>query len=371
MSSVAEVDLTTITSPISGDNPAGVDLREDESHSNEFRSIRDARNEARRIERRADEEGEDVGPAMSDWQTVYDLGMQALAEWTKDLEIAAYLIEAMARLEGFGGVARGFRIARELCANYWDQLYPLPDEEGVATRVLPLTWLNGADGEGVLVGPLNRIPLTEGSSCGPFAMWQYHQATELASATDPAGREDRIKQGAATMELINRACNETSPRFFLKLIQDIEDAQREFKALDELVTKKCGMEHAPPTSRITQTLQSCLDAVREIGKAVIARAEMAGAASGNGASGSISFDGGQKGGAFQLSTREDAFRILLAAADFFERTEPQSLLPAQIRRVVRWGRLTPQELFKEILEDGGALTQMFKLVGMSGSENPE
>ena len=59
MASVADLDLTSLTSPIPGDNPAGVDLRENESHSSEFRTIRDARNEARRIERRADEEGED------------------------------------------------------------------------------------------------------------------------------------------------------------------------------------------------------------------------------------------------------------------------------------------------------------------------
>ena len=29
-----------------------------------------------------------------------------------------------ARLDGFAGIARGFRIARELVANYWENLYP-------------------------------------------------------------------------------------------------------------------------------------------------------------------------------------------------------------------------------------------------------
>ena len=92
--------------------------------------------------------------------------------------------------------------------------------------------------------------------------------------------------------------------------------------------------------------------------------------SGNGASGAVSFDGGRSGG-YPLSTRDDAFRILLAVADFFERTEPQSLLPAQIRRVVRWGRLTPQELFAELLEDAGALEQMCKLVGIQRPQTTE
>jgi type VI secretion system protein ImpA len=365
MAGVAELDLTAYSTPIAGDNPAGMDLREDDAHSSDFRAIRDARNEARRIERRADEDGEDAGPAMSQWQTVVELGEQALTEWSKDLEVAAYMIEALARVEGFGGVARGFRVAKELVANFWDNLYPMPDEDGVATRVLPITWLNGADGDGVLLGPLSRIPLTDGSSVGPFALWQYRQATELATTTDPAGREDRIKQGAATMDQIERACNETSPQFFLKLIQDITDAAHEFKELDALLTEKCGIEHAPPSSRINEMLESCLAAVKEIGKKRLADAGLNSAeVGGNGSGGGVSVGGGNRGGAFGLSTRDDAFRILLAVADFFERTEPQSLLPAQIRRVVRWGRLSPQEFLGELIEDPNALENLFKLVGI-------
>jgi type VI secretion system protein ImpA len=75
------------------------------------------------------------------------------------------------------------------------------------------------------------------------------------------------------------------------------------------------------------------------------------------------------GGSFALSTRDDAFRILLSVADFFERSEPQSLLPAQIRRVVRWGRMSPQELFAEVVEDSSALEHMFKLVGIPRPES--
>ena len=374
MATATDFDLTPITSPIAGDNPAGVDLREDESHSSDFRSIRDARNEARRIERRADEEGEDVGPAMNQWHTVQELGQRALGEWTKDLEIAAYMIEAWARLDGFVGIARGFRIAHVLVANFWDNLYPLPDEDGVATRVLPLTWLNGSDGEGVLLGPIIRIPLTEGSSNGPFALWQYQQASELATTTDPGGRQDRINQGAATMDQIDRACNETSPQFFIAVIQAIQDCQTEFKALEKLLNEKCGYEHAPPTSRIHETLELCLNAVKEISKKRLADAGVNSAeVNGNGAGGGLAFGqanrAGGSGGSFALSTRDDAFRILLSVADFFERSEPQSLLPAQIRRVVRWGRMSPQELFAEVVEDSSALEHMFKLVGIPRPES--
>jgi type VI secretion system protein ImpA len=291
-------------------------------------------------------------------------GEEILTEWSKDLEIAAYLIEAYCRLDGFAGVARGFRIARELIANFWEHLYPQADEDGVVTRVLPFLWLNGSENEGSLIGPLTRIPLTEGSSIGPFALWQYRQAMELAGTTDPAGRQDRINQGAATRDQIERACNETSSpfKFFPKLIADIEDCQREFKELDRLLTEKCGHEHAPPTSQITTTLIACLEAANDIGKKW---RDGPPPGVGDNGQGEYTIGGAKQGGTgFGLSTRDDAFRILLSVADFFERTEPQSVIPAQLRRVVEWGRLTPQELFARVIEDTGALEQMYKLVGI-------
>lgn len=368
MASVAELDLTGIMAPIPGDNPAGVDLREDDAHGNDFREVRDLRNDARRLERKVDDgsaEDRDTGDLLQKWPKIVSKGEEILTVWSKDLEIVAYLTEAYARLDGFAGVARGFRIARELVENYWDYLYPQPDEYGLATRVLPLTWLNGTDGDGSLIGPLTRIALTEGTSKGPFALWQYRQAVELSGTTDPAGREDRIRQGAATREQIDQACNETSNPyvFFPKLVADIEDCQREFVALDHVLTEKCGNEHAPPTSNITSTLQDCLDAVNDIGKKW--RDGPPAAAVGENGHGEYTVGTTKPGGTgFQLSTREDAFRILLSVADFFERTEPQSLMPAQLRRVVEWGKLSPQELFARVIEDTSALEQMCKLVGI-------
>jgi type VI secretion system protein ImpA len=365
MSSVAELDLTGFTAPIPGDNPAGVDLREDDAHGNDFREVRDLRNDARRLERKVDSgsaEDSDTSDLVQMWPKVVSKGEQILTEWSKDLEIVAYLIEAYARLDGFAGVARGFRMARELVEGYWDCLYPQPDEYGLSTRVLPITWLNGADGEGSLIEPLTRIPLTEGKSVGPFALRNYRQAAELARETEPASREDRIRHGATTREQIDQSCKETENpyRFFAKLIADIKECQDEFKALDKVLTEKCGSEHAPPTSNITNTLQACLDAVFDFGKTW---SEGPAAAGGNG-----EIKPGEviksSGGGFQLSTREDAFRILLSVADFFERTEPQSLIPAQLRRVVEWGKLSPQELFARVIEDTSALDQMYKLVGI-------
>jgi type VI secretion system protein ImpA len=67
----------------------------------------------------------------------------------------------------------------------------------------------------------------------------------------------------------------------------------------------------------------------------------------------------------QPSGREDAFRTLESIALFFERTEPQSLVPAQLRKAIRWGRMSPAQLYSELIEDSSVREQIFKVVGIS------
>ena len=63
-----------------------------------YYKIKDARNTARDAERKglfADEDDAASRTARPDWDPVYSLGCQILAEKSKDLEIAAWLTEAL------------------------------------------------------------------------------------------------------------------------------------------------------------------------------------------------------------------------------------------------------------------------------------
>ena len=55
----------------------------------------------------------------------------------KDLEIAAWLTEALLRDGGLAGLAAGVGLMAGLVEAFWDELYPLPDEEGMATSPGP------------------------------------------------------------------------------------------------------------------------------------------------------------------------------------------------------------------------------------------
>jgi hypothetical protein len=61
----------------------------------------------------------------------------------------------------------------------------------------------------------------------------------------------------------------------------------------------------------------------------------------------------------------------MAVADFFESKDPHCLLAAQVRKVVRLGRMTPAEYFSELIQDRAARDELFKLVGIKPPEDSE
>src|SRR5262249_3158953 len=123
MASSAVVDLNALLAPISGENLAGESVR--------YTGIYDAIQEARR----ADDElpmGDWKREAKSaDWLTVIKLSTEVLVTKSKDLQLAAWLTEALVRRHGFGGLGEGLRTLRGLQENFWDGLYPKVEDGDV------------------------------------------------------------------------------------------------------------------------------------------------------------------------------------------------------------------------------------------------
>ena len=155
--------------PIPGDLPQGVDIREDFTATSPYNRLRDARSEARDAERGQDAGDADVRDPMPHWRSVRQLALTTLAATTKDLEVAAWLTEALVRSHGLAGLAAGARLMQGLAEQYWDGLFPLPDDYGMETRVAPVTGLNGRDGNGSLIQPLYKLVLFNRTDGAPVA----------------------------------------------------------------------------------------------------------------------------------------------------------------------------------------------------------
>src|ERR1700744_3167269 len=150
-------DLEALLAPIEGEAPQGTDIREDFSAMSPYNRLRDARSEARDAERGQDAGAENTADPTPPWRTGRELALKTLTEATKDLEVAAWATEAMVRSHGLAGLTAGARLMAGLAEQYWDGVFPLPDDYGMETRVAPVTGLNGRDGNGSLIQPLYQI----------------------------------------------------------------------------------------------------------------------------------------------------------------------------------------------------------------------
>jgi type VI secretion system protein ImpA len=295
-----------------------------------------------------------------------------LAEQAKDLEVVALMTEALVRRNGLAGLRDGFRLARALCERFWEHLYPRPDEEGVVTLVAPLAGLNGEDADGLLIGPIGKLPITGGTTVGPFSMSDYQTATEADRIEDPAVRARRLEQpGAVSRQMFDAAVAETSPEFVLNLLDDLSQCSEEFESLGKLLEERCGKDErgfsrAPPSSNIRSALRECRESVQTVFRHMLTPDEQMAAEGDEGGGQVVTGAAATSGKA--VATREDAFRALLQIADFFKRTEPHSPVSYNLEQAVRWGRMNLPELLEELIPDGGARQNLYKVLGIRPPE---
>ena len=378
MASPEVLDFEKLLAPIPGDSPVGIDLRTNTAPSSPYYQVKDARSAARAAERQM-EGGLDDAPT-PDWKAVVTHATKALTTNSKDLEIAAYLIEALCRTNGFAGLRDGFRLVKELVEQYWDAIYPTPDEEGTATRVAPITGLNGDDSEGTLIAPINRVSITDGASTGPLTYSNYLQAVATEKILDPKAKEKKVAAGALSMELVQKSVDETAATFYRHLYDDITAAQTEFAAMNAALDEKAGSA-SPPSSAIRAAMSNVLDAVKDIGRAKLAATaptpvakpaeeakdesegeEAKGGAAKPGSNGKASVEEGER--LPNIRNRDDALAALLQIGEYFRRNEPSSLVPFVLEQAIRWARMPLPDLLTELIPDDGPRNALFKQAGI-------
>ncbi len=366
-------DLEALLAPIPGDAPQGTDLREDSSAQSPWFRLRDARSEAREIERRAETEaGEESGVAPP-WRTIDSLARAALTEKSKDLDVAAMLTEALLRLHGLPGLTAGALLIKELAERYWDGVFPLPDEyDGMAARVMGVSGLSGTEKEGLLLPPLRRMPLFRRPDGSMFAWWVYEGSRELASL-DAERREQRIAAGAVTLETVEAEAKAAGSGQFAMLRKQLREASEAWGEMAAKLDELAGAD-GPSTGRVRDLLAEMLEFAGkfapaegggEAGDEGLAEGE-----EGDGAG--VAVGGGGGGGAARpMRSREDYLRSLAEIADYFRRTEPNSPLAYTLDDAVRRARMSWVELISELVPDQGTRDQIILHLGIKPPPQPE
>ncbi len=349
------IDSLALAEPIAGDVPVGADLRQEPGVQSVYFKLKDARAQARTAERAAESAGEaPVVPAA--WQIVRALSAESLQNRSKDLEVAAWLVESLVRLDGFVGLAEGFGLLQLLIERFWPEIHS-NDEDDLAGRLSPLAALNGVGSEGALIQPIRMVPLLPGSAFGTNAHWHV-----LQLGRDPSGQIARD---------FNDARAAAEPAAIRDRAAEAERARDAFAALSAALDERCGVD-APPSSHIRNALDEVLDAYRTVlgigaGESAPVSmpppapspAEIAPAARAM-APARPPIPSGPK----PITTRDEAFAELIRIADFFRRQEPHSPLSYAIEALVARGRMNFAALLEELLPDQSSRRQLLQTAGI-------
>jgi len=352
------IDITALTKPVSKKSPVGTDCRLNEETLSLYRQVKDARTEARLAERKF-LQGEDSDKSRAHWQTVLEQGQVILSTVGKDLEILAWMIEALLRLQGFAGLKAGFELTQSCVDQFQTTLFPtLEPDEDPTWQTQALTGLNGDEIEGSLIQPIFQVSLTEQAD---IALWQYQQAQQIAEMSDTKLMNQMLQDGALKLSECQDSIAESSDAFYTKLKTDLAQSICAFDAMVQSLDSVFG-EASPPSSRIAEALiayQNQLNYLLSDRSPVVATREpvdeeapitvISAATSGSDKTG---------------YTRESALKELANIATYFTKAEPQSPLPYMINRVVDWAQLPLPDLLAKMIQNQSELNEVYSLTGI-------
>lgn len=353
MATASTIDLDALLAPIAGDNPSGIDLRWDPA----YEEIKAARPKEDRDLLGTDE------PQVANWAPVVDLCAAAIARQTKDLLVAGWLTEALVHTQGFAGLRDGLRLVRGLIENFWDTLYPLPDDGDLEPRVAPIVWLMEPDRGAKLTIALRELPLTPDRET--VFSWNYWNSLTLRPRSENETEEAyarRQVEGEERSRAWQEAITRLSREFVVDLLEDISQAGEALAGLDKLCDEKFA-KLAPGIGAMRQAIAECQQRVKKIKLERFGDDETAAGeeeqASGNGRAAT-----GRGSG--PIKDREDAFRRLAEAAAYFRLTEPHSPLPGLIDATVVWGRKPFDQVMADLIRN--ISIQEILGIGRSASE---
>jgi type VI secretion system protein ImpA len=332
-----------LLNPISDAKPAGENLR--------YAPIYDKIKEARREEDDAPQGDWTRERKTADWPLCIKLIGEALATKSKDLQLAAWLAEAMLIREGVAGLREVLELIRGYLESFWDCLYPELEDGDAEYRAAPLQWIGDR-----LEMRLKRAAVTRGG----LNWFQYKESrvvgTEEAADTDEKrqSRLDAIAEGKIPQEDFDKDFDATPKQFYVNLQEAFDGTLETVSALGQVCDGKFG-DVSPSfgtlnraLEEVRQTVYILLQAKRQkepdepvaaedlAPEAVVeepaAEASTAAAAAPAKA---------KRAGALSVepADRDDAIARVLASARFLRQQDPYSPAPYLMLRGLRWGEL--------------------------------
>lgn len=360
------MNLSELLSPLeSPDGPCGEDL----SFSAEF----DALQEARRFDDPTLAQGEWVAEIKeADWAGVVRLSSDLLARRTKDLRVAAWFAEARCKRDGLAGLADGYELLLGLCERFWDELHPLPEEDGSQEpRAGVLDWWLAQT-----TRLLRELPLSH-SPKGVFSLLARERGRGHAADAEQSGHEPDGGRHGDLLATLDAAMRDTPRQHLLGSLGEIERLTACMQGLRGFLDARMG-ESGPSFGASLDVLDDLSRSLRPyLGTGSDAGAVEAPAGAESfplqGLAHARTPAGGGGGAEFHMQaihSRTQAIQQLELIAAYFRQTEPHSPVAYLADKAARWGRMPLHEWLRSVVKDEAVLYRMEELLGLEGAAAP-
>ena len=232
MAANSVLDFDTLLTPISGENPSGVEVR-----YTRYDEIKEARRQDDNLPKG---DWEEKGPVKTaDWKKVMTIATKALSTETKDLQVAVWLLEALIKEEGFSGLRDGLLLLKDLHVAFWDSVYPIIEEGDFSFRAGPIDWMNEEKNLPFAIRGISFIRSPEGDAYS-LLHWEEAQEVENLGRKNPKEKAAAIAEKKMTIEQINKAVQTTPLPHCLALLEQVQQCQEALAGLQQVLMEKYG-----------------------------------------------------------------------------------------------------------------------------------
>jgi type VI secretion system protein ImpA len=296
---------------------------------------------------------------LANWPEVIKQCSKLLQESSKDLRVAAWLTEAWMHEQGFAGLAKGYALINQLCARYWESVYPEAEAGDNELRIGHITWVLNHSARWIAT-----IPVVERQYGG-------HGLSDFAAAHLRTGGTRLGEVAYVTLEQLEQARASSSVEFYQRLVVDVRAALLAMMDLDECLSRLLA-DDSPGFSGARDALERAKGTIERF--AVDAGVQIQHPAAEVCPSTDIDAIGSpasvrQRGRAMgvaggEISSRHDALQMLRKVAVYFRESEPHSPAGYLAEQAARWGDMPLHEWLKVVMKNHSTLAHVEEILGV-------
>lgn len=248
-----------------------------------------------------------------------------------------------------------YQAIASLLDKHWEKFHSVGKDD-LDERLAPLAGLNGVGGEGTIIQAIRLTPLIPDMKFGQFSLWDF-QLSQRPNEAKRRGELNQIVVEAGTAAMGSH-------------LEHVNGCIAAFDRLVAVLNDRCG-QMAPPSSNTHNVLREAASALRALAGI---ETDTLGTVdtptqTQQGEPGESAPARSRPLSAESISSREEAFELLLTVARYFRRTEPHSPMSMAIETMVRRGRMDFSELLAELLPEQQVRNAVLTAAGIQTKSN--